>query len=66
MFCVSIIGDYDCWQQLFNLYCFLRQGLVDYEGDSDEEEEGGGGGSSSGGSSSGAGEERDAKRPRLA
>ncbi|KAF9823845.1 hypothetical protein SFRURICE_013382 [Spodoptera frugiperda] len=35
------------------------QGLVDYDGDSDEEEEGGGAGG-------GGSEERDAKRPRLA
>ncbi|XP_063831453.1 serine/threonine-protein phosphatase 4 regulatory subunit 3 isoform X1 [Ostrinia nubilalis] len=48
----------------------LNKGLVDYDGDSDEEEEGGGGGSSSSGETAGAGaatgEERDAKRPRLA
>lgn len=36
----------------------MFQGLVDYDGDSDEEEEGGG--------SSAAADERDAKRPRLA
>lgn len=41
----------------------LSQGLVDYDGDSDEEEESGGGG---GGGGSSGGEERDAKRPRLA
>ncbi|XP_045776597.1 serine/threonine-protein phosphatase 4 regulatory subunit 3 isoform X1 [Maniola jurtina] len=42
----------------------LTQGLVDYDGDSDEEEEGGASSGSS--SSSSSSEERDAKRPRLA